>query len=94
VGPAAARGVPLTVVESPYREVVPPLRSFLERLRRENPGVVLDLLVPVIVTNDPFDAYLHNGVAWHIVRELTYSEGIVITVIPFYVDMGPLPWQE
>lgn len=82
-------GVELTVLESPYREIVPPLREFLERLQRENPGVVLDLLVPVIVTNDPFDAYLHNGVAWQVVRELTYSEGILITVIPFYVDMGP-----
>lgn len=84
-------GVELTVLESPYREVVPPLREFLERLLHDNPGVVLDLLVPAIVTNDPFDAYLHNGVAWQVVRELTYSEGILITVIPFYVDMSSGP---
>ncbi|MBE3576108.1 MAG: hypothetical protein IMX00_00180 [Limnochordales bacterium] len=81
-------GVPLTVIESPYREIIEPLRDFLENLQRQEPGVLLNLLVPVIVTDEPFDAYLHNGVASQIIRELTYSEGILITIVPFYVSLA------
>lgn len=80
-------GIPLKVLESPFRDVVGPLRAFLDRLLAENPGTVINLLVPAIVTNDPFDGYLHNGTASQILRELVYSEGVLITVIPFYVDL-------
>lgn len=80
-------GIPLEILDSPYRNVVDPLREYLDRRLAEEPGRVINLLVPVIVTNDPFDAYLHNGTAYQILRELVYSEGVLITVIPFYVDV-------
>jgi hypothetical protein len=82
-------GTPLVVLPSPYREVVEPLRRYLDRLHLEQPDTVINLLVPVVVTNEPFDEYLHNGHADHILRELRYTEGIIVTEIPFYVNMGP-----
>jgi len=82
-------GVKLTVLDSPYRNVVPPLRKYLDDQLEKDPDTLLNVLVPVIVTNDPFDTYLHNGTSDQILRELRYSEGILITVIPFYVDMHP-----
>jgi hypothetical protein len=81
-------GLGLTLLESPYRDVVAPLRRYLDRLLAENPGTVINLFVPVIVTNEPFDAYLHNGTANQILRELTYSEGVLLTVVPFFVDLA------
>ncbi|MHB0885400.1 MAG: APC family permease [Bacillota bacterium] len=83
------RGVPLVVLPSPYRDVVGPLREYVEGLRTASPGLLINLLVPVVVTNEPFDTYLHNGTAEMLLRELRYSEGILVTVIPFYVDMDP-----
>ncbi|MGE5675073.1 MAG: APC family permease [Mycobacterium leprae] len=83
------KGVPLVVLDSPYRNVVPPLRKYLTTLHQENPNTVINLLVPVVVTNDPFDSYLHNGLADRLLREMRFSEGILMTVIPFYVDMDP-----
>ncbi|HWI53312.1 MAG TPA: APC family permease [Symbiobacteriaceae bacterium] len=82
-------GVKLTVLDSPYRNVVPPLRKYLDEQLEKDPDTLLNVLLPVIVTNDPFDTYLHNGTSDQILRELRYSEGILITVIPFYVDMHP-----
>ncbi|MCL5677240.1 MAG: amino acid permease, partial [Firmicutes bacterium] len=79
-------GVQLTVIPSPYRTVVGPLQEFLSKMHADNPGTLINLLVPVIVTNEPFDAYLHNGTANLIVRELRFTEGVLITVIPFYVN--------
>lgn len=83
------KGVQLKVLPSPFRNVVPPLRKYLNELRQQNPHTVINLLVPVVVTNDPLDAYLHNGTADQIYRELRFSEGILVTVIPFYVNMDP-----
>lgn len=84
-------GVELVVLDSPYRTVAGPLFAYLTRLQRENPGVVIHLLMPVIVTNDPLDAYLHNGTADQVARELRFSEGVLLTLIPFYVDMSRDP---
>ncbi len=78
----------LTVLPSPYRDVVAPLRVYLDQMLINNPRTIVNLLVPVVVTNDPFDAYLHNGTAEQLLRELRYSEGIIVTEIPFYVDMS------
>ncbi len=81
-------GVPLVVLPSPYRDVVGPMREYLERIRAENPKTLINLVVPIVATNEPFDSYLHNGTADLILRELRYTEGIVISVVPFYVDMS------
>jgi len=81
-------GVPLMVIASPFREVVAPLRGYLDSLLRAEPDTLINLLVPVIATNEPFDNYLHNGAADQILRELRFSEGIIITEIPFYVNMS------
>jgi hypothetical protein len=82
-------GTELVVVPSPYREVVAPLREYLAQLHRRDPKTLINLLVPVVVTNEPFDDYLHNGYADQILRDLRFSEGIIITEIPFYVNMDP-----
>jgi amino acid transporter len=82
-------GVPLVVLPSPYRDVVGPLRKYLDKLHQECPDTIINLLVPVIVTNEPFDNYLHNGAADQILRDLRFSEGIIITEVPFYVNMSP-----
>jgi amino acid transporter len=81
-------GVPLVVLSSPYREVVEPLRKYLDRLRRETPEAMITLLVPVVATNEPFDNYLHNGAADQLLRELRFTEGIIVAEIPFYVNMS------
>jgi amino acid transporter len=82
-------GVKLEVLEAPLRRVIPPLRKYLEDLKNSDRTLLVNLLIPVIVTNDPLDAYLHNGTAEQLVRELRFSEGIVVTLIPFFVDMDP-----
>jgi amino acid transporter len=82
-------GVPLVVLQSPYRDVVEPLRRYLDKLRREHPETLVNLLVPVVVTNEPFDNYLHNSAAEMLLREMRYTDGIIVTEIPFYVNMSP-----
>lgn len=82
--------VSLKILQSPYRDVVGPLRAYLDRLVAESRDTVINLLLPVVVTNEPLDDYLHNGTADQVHREFRFSEGIVVTEVPFYVDTrGP-----
>lgn len=82
------KGVPLMVLESPFRNVVAPLVQYVETVRKKNPDTLVNLLVPVISTDLPFDNYLHNGTAEFIVRELRFTEGIMVTTIPFHIHMS------
>ncbi len=81
-------GVPLVVLPSPYRDVVGPLQTYLGQVHREHPETLINLLIPAVVTSEPFDDYLHNGTVDQMLRELRYAEGVVITVIPFFVNMS------
>jgi hypothetical protein len=78
----------LRVLPSPYRDVVGPLQEYLDRRLAERGHTLINLVIPVVVTNQPFDEYLHNGTADLLHRELRYSEGIVVTEVPFYVNVA------
>lgn len=79
---------PLRVLPSPYRDVVGPLRAYLDHRLARSGHTLINLVIPVVVTNQTFDEYLHNGTADLLHRELRYSEGIVVTEVPFYVNLS------
>jgi hypothetical protein len=52
--------VPLTVVESPYREITRPCWDYVKRLRRESPRDVVAVFVPEYVVGRWWEHLLHN----------------------------------
>lgn len=85
------RGAPLVVLESPYRSVLAPLREYVDGLIREDPNLVVHLFVPVVVTTNVFDAYLHNGTGEQIINEFRYSRNVLVTEVPFFLDLAECP---
>lgn len=79
---------PLVILDSPYRSVVSPLRDYVHGLLRSKGGEVVHLMMPVVVTNQHFDKYLHNGTADQLIQELRFTPGLLITEIPFQVDIN------
>ena len=76
---------PLVILNSPYRTIVGPMRDYVDSVLHSKPGEVVHLMLPVVVTTNLFDAYLHNGTADEIIRELRYTPNLMITEIPFQV---------
>ena len=78
--------VPLTVVESPYREITRPVLEYVKRLRRENPREVVAVFVPEYVVGHWWEHLLHNQSALRLKGRLLFSPGVMVTSVPWQLE--------
>jgi hypothetical protein len=85
-------GVPLEVVESPYRSVLIPLLAFLDITDHfHDDGQSAILVLPEIIPAKAWENVLHNQSAWLIklavlYRRRKHRHDRVIIDVPFYLD--------
>ena len=78
-------GVPLRVLESPYRSMVQPLVDHIDDLmhgRRRNEMVTV--VLPALLTAHWWEGLFHNQCAFLIKGALLFRPGVVVTSIPFH----------
>jgi amino acid transporter len=78
-------GVPLRILESPYRSMVQPLVDHIDDLmhgRRRNEMVTV--VLPEFVTAHWWEGLFHNQSAFLIKGALLFRKGVVVTSIPFH----------
>jgi hypothetical protein len=75
--------VPLTVVDSPYREITRPILDFVKRQRRESPRDVVAVFVPEYVVGRWWEHLLHNQSALRLKGRLLFSPGVMVTSVPW-----------
>ena len=76
-------GVPLTVIESPYREITRPIVDFVKSLRRNSPRDVVTVFIPEYVVGRWWEHLLHNQSALRIKGRLLFEPGVMVTSVPF-----------
>jgi len=76
-------GVPVTIVESPYRTLVRPFIRYLEVLQEENPDEVLLVLIPENMPHHCWENLLYNQNARLIRRNLVGRKDIVVLDVPY-----------
>ncbi len=76
-------GVPVTLVESPYRTLVRPFVRYLEVLQLEHPGEVLLVLIPEHVPRHWWERLLYNQNAHRIRSALVGRRDIVVLDVPY-----------
>ncbi len=76
-------GVPVTLVESPYRTLVRPFVRYLEVLQLEHPGEVLVVLIPENVPRHWWERMLYNQNAHRIRAALVGRKDIVVLDVPY-----------
>jgi len=76
--------LPLVIVESPYRELVGPLVTFIEQLHAEK-GDTLMVVLPEFVPAHLYELPLHNQTAWRLRTALWTHPGIIVTTVPYHV---------
>lgn len=77
--------LPLEVIESPYRAVVPPLIAYIESLHAQRPELTLTVIVPELVARHWWQRLLHDDTAPRLRRALRPLPKIVVTSVPFHV---------
>ena len=78
-------GVPLVILESPYRSIIEPLLDYLEEVRGEYPDGVITVVLPEFVPSRWWHHLLHNQTALLIKGILLFKKGVVSTSVPYHL---------
>jgi hypothetical protein len=74
---------PLTVVDSPYREITRPIIDFVKSVRRGSPRDVVTVFIPEYVVGRWWENLLHNQSALRIKTRLLFEPGVMVTSVPW-----------
>jgi amino acid transporter len=79
------QGVPLVVLESPYRSLMEPLLEYIDQVDAERPNDYVTILLPEFVPARWWHHILHNQRALLIKGALLFRRHIVVTSVPFHL---------
>ncbi|MEV0127140.1 APC family permease [Dactylosporangium sp. NPDC050688] len=82
------RGIPapLTVVDSPYREITRPILDFVRSKRRDSPRDVVTVFIPEYVVGRWWEHLLHNQSALRLKGRLLFEPGVMVTSVPWQLS--------
>ncbi|MGW1768890.1 APC family permease [Streptomyces sp. NPDC002073] len=81
----AARGidVPLTILHSPYREVVGPVLGYVQELAGRDPDGVVSVVIPEYIVGHWWEQPLHNQNALRLKARLLFMPGVAVIDVPY-----------
>jgi hypothetical protein len=76
----------LIILKSPYRSVTQPLRAYVKRRLRQNPGGYVHVILGELRTGSPMAQILHQNA--HLIEHLALNDldGVLTTVVPFSLE--------
>src|SRR5208283_3848645 len=78
-------GIPLLILESPYRSVVEPLIDYIDEVRDMYKEGVITVVLPEFVPSKWWHHLLHNQTALFIKGVILFKKGVVSTSVPFHL---------
>lgn len=78
-------GVPLVVLESPYRSLMEPLLEYLEQLHQSHPDAYVTVVLPEFVPARWWHHLFHNQSALLIKGALLFEPRTIVTSVPFHL---------
>jgi len=81
--------VPLTVVDSPYREITRPVIDFIRSIRRASPRDVVTVFIPEYVVGRWWEKLLHNQSVLRLRARLHNEPGVMVTSVPWQLASSP-----
>src|SRR2546426_1418664 len=84
-------GVPLIVLDSPYRSVLRPLLEYIESVDRRKEGDIITVVLPEFVPARWWEHLLHNQTALLIKGALLFRRRTVVTSVPYHLQRTTAP---
>jgi hypothetical protein len=77
-------GIPLSIVEAPFRDLSKPI---LDEIRRytAHEGTVVTVVLPELVVRKRWEHLLHNQTGFFLKRLLLFEPNVVVTSVPFHL---------
>lgn len=79
-------GVPLVIVDSPYRDLVGPMLDYVKRLHRASPRDVVVVYVPEYIVGRWWEQLLHNRSAARLRARLLEVPNVVVSAVPWKLE--------
>ena len=78
--------IPLEVVNSPYRDLVDPVQTFLDELDARWADDTITVLIPEFVVGKWWENLLHGQSALALKLALLYRKDTVVISVPYHLD--------
>jgi len=78
-------GIPLVIVESPYRSLLPPLLGYIDALASSDPNEPIAVVVAEFVPRHFWQNFLHNQAALRLKMHLLSRPNTVVINVPSHV---------
>lgn len=78
--------VPLTILDSPYRDQVKPALEFIRRQKIEHPDDLVVVYLPEYVVSHWWEGLIHRRTVHKIAAALRHETGIVIATVPWTIS--------
>jgi amino acid transporter len=75
--------VPLTILDSPYRDITGPVLDYVGRIRVRSPRDVVCVFIPEYVVGRWWEHLLHNQSAFRLKARLLFRPGVMVTSVPW-----------
>lgn len=75
--------VPLTVVDSPYRDITGSILSYIDEMHRDHPRDLIMVYIPEYVVGRWWEHLLHNQSALRLKARLLFQRGVMVTSVPW-----------
>jgi amino acid transporter len=82
--------VPLTVLDSPYRDVTRPVLEHVKHIPRESPRDAVCVFLPEYVVGHWWEHLLHNQSALRLKARLLFQPGVMVTNVPWQLGSAEL----
>jgi len=79
-------GIKLTIIPSPYREIVAPILTFVRNVPRPTTDYIVTVIVPEYAPANAADAVLHDKTSFWIKQQLFGEPGVIVTDVPYHPD--------
>jgi hypothetical protein len=78
-------GLPLVVLESPFRSLMEPLLEYMEQIHSDHPADYITVVLPEFVPARWWHHLFHNQRALLIKGALLFQPNTVVTSVPFHL---------
>jgi amino acid transporter len=76
-------GLPLQVLESPYRQIAGPMHAWVRRVLEEQPRTFVTIVLPEFVVRKRWHRLLHNQTALTLKATFLFEPSVVVSAVPY-----------
>jgi hypothetical protein len=76
----------LTVVETPFRSIMPPLLAYVNVLHQQYPNAFVSIVLPEFVPAHSWERFLHNRTADQLIKSFKKHPNVAVILVPYLLE--------